>query len=281
MAEALAVTAVALATPPGIKAALELVQKANIFVKIAAILHLSSHSQCTHLLSRIRHTINKSRTELQKGSDAMSPDAARDFEDKLNTTIDLYNQLVTSHSAANSKTRLDALKVAEKASTRLLQNIKTSSRKCADEKLAHAIKTCLYYDQHIKSPDGTLAAYQRDAANPRNSQLSSDATVPHSANGEQRSTQSSQVLLPISASEGVVSTSMGSPQRFYIPVEVHFVPHLLPPLSNPSPSPQPQQHTSTGHDFLGIPTAENDVPPIDLGSTRISEVVSAPEGDSS
>ncbi|KAH8804103.1 hypothetical protein DL96DRAFT_1631825 [Flagelloscypha sp. PMI_526] len=196
MAEALAVTAVALATPPCIHAT------TKIWVKIAGMLHLSSPAQCNYLLSLIRHTINKSRTELEKGRRAMPPDSVKDFEDKLNKTIDLYNQLVTSHSTAHPKTRLDSAKAAQKASAGL-KDIKNCSRKCGDAKLVHAVKTCLYFSKNIQFPDGTIATYHSEGARSRDSQLPGEVTVSQTANSEPGAAQTPPVLVP--APENVVN----------------------------------------------------------------------------
>ncbi|KAH8804228.1 hypothetical protein DL96DRAFT_636913 [Flagelloscypha sp. PMI_526] len=257
MAEALAAAAVALAAPPCAHAI------AKIWVKVAGTLHLSSPAQCTYLLSRIRRLINKSRAELEKGSRAMSPDMVKDYGDKLNKNIKLYNQLVTSHYTANTKARLDSLKTAQKASARLLNDIRICSQKCADEKLVQAVKTCLDYDENIRSPDGTIAAYQSHSVHSQDLQHPTDTAVAHIAANDPEPTQTSRVLSLVPASESVINGRMNSPPRFSFQVEDPQLP-------------------STGYEVHPTTTsAKDDVPLIDLDSTRISEVISRPEGDSS
>ncbi|KAH8804233.1 hypothetical protein DL96DRAFT_636944 [Flagelloscypha sp. PMI_526] len=273
MAEVLAITAVALAAPPSIHAL------TKIWVKIAGMLHLSSPAQYTYLLSRIRHLIDKSRAELEKGSGAMSPVAVKEYEDKLNKTIELYNRLVTSHSTANHKTRLDALKTAEKASARLLKDIKIYSQKCGDEKLTHAVKTCLAYDQNVRSPDGTIAAYRSNSDHPQNLQLPRDAAALQTAHNESGRAQAPQTLPLLSASESGIDALVNSPPRFYIPVELYWVPQMLSSPSNSFPVSPNSQIPPTGPEVLQ--TTAEDGPLVDLGTTEISEVIYQPEDDSS
>ncbi|KAH8804227.1 hypothetical protein DL96DRAFT_1718044 [Flagelloscypha sp. PMI_526] len=276
MAEALAVTAVALATPPCIHAI------TKIWVKIAGMLHLSSPAQCTYLLSRTRRLINKSRAELEKGCETMSPDMAKDYGDKLNKAIEFYNQMVTSHSTAKPKTRLVSLKTAQKASARLLKDIRNHSQKCADEKLVHAVKTYFDYDQNITSPDGTIAAYHRDGDHSHDSQIPRDTIVTQRYNNEPESAQTPPILPVSPAAESITNMPTSSPPRFYIPVEIHFVPQMLSSSSNTFSIPQNPQLPSARHAVLRTTsTGEGYIPPIDLGSARISEVVSAPESNTS
>ncbi|KAH8804224.1 hypothetical protein DL96DRAFT_636863 [Flagelloscypha sp. PMI_526] len=274
MAEVLAITAVALATPPCIHAV------TKIWVKVAGMLHLSSPAQYAYLLSRIRHLINKSRAELEKGSGSMSLDMVKEYGDKLNKNIKLYNQLVILHSTANPKTRLDSLKTARKASARLLKDIRNCSRKCADEKLVQAIKACLNYDQDVRSPDGTIAAYHSDSVHSQVLQLPTDATVAQLARIEPGAAQTPPILPLVSTSDSI-SAPMGSPSRFYLPVEIYFVPQILSSSSGTSLIPQNPQLSCARPEVLGTTTTGDDVPPIDLDSTRISEVASHLEGGSS
>ncbi|KAH8804222.1 hypothetical protein DL96DRAFT_1631521 [Flagelloscypha sp. PMI_526] len=207
----------------------------------------------------------------------MSPNVAKDYEEKLNKAIEFYNQMVTSHSTAQSKTRLVSLKTAQKASARLLKDIRNCSQKCADEKLVQAVKTYFDYDQNITSPDGTIAAYHRNADHSRDPQLPSNAIIAPPANTE----PGTPPILPLVPTSDGTSAPMVYPPRFYIPVEIHFVPQMHSSSSSPSSIPQNPQLPSTGHEVLGTTSAEDDVPLIDFGSTRISEVVSHPESDSS
>ncbi|KAH8804230.1 hypothetical protein DL96DRAFT_1686428 [Flagelloscypha sp. PMI_526] len=264
MAEVIAITAVALAIPPCVNAL------TKIMVKIAAMLHLSSPAQCTYILSRVRRLINQSRAELEKGSGSMSPEAVKEYRDKLNKAIDLYNHLVTSHSAVNPKIRLDSLKTAQKASVRLLKDIKICSRKCADEKLMRAVKTCLDYDQNIESPDGTIAAYHSDGNCSHDLPPPSDATVAHTARNGPGPVQAPPILPLLPASESIINTPMSSPLRFYIPVEIHILPHVFSSSSHNSSTPQNPPPPSVMRKVIGTTAAEDNVTPIDLGTTSIS-----------
>ncbi|KAH8804220.1 hypothetical protein DL96DRAFT_1631518, partial [Flagelloscypha sp. PMI_526] len=154
----------------------------------------------------------------------------------------------------------------------------TCSRKCADEKLVQAVKTYLDYDQNIRSPDGTIAVYHSDSVHSQALQLPTDNVVAHTTNRDPESAQTPP-LLPLGLTS--VNGRMNSPPPFSFQVEVHVVPQMLSSSSNPSSIPHNPQFPSAGQDVLGTNTTDDDVPLIDLGSTRISEVVSHSEGDSS
>ncbi|KAH8804232.1 hypothetical protein DL96DRAFT_1562840 [Flagelloscypha sp. PMI_526] len=210
----------------------------------------------------------------------MSPDAIKDYEDKLNKTIDLYNRLVTSHSAANSKMGLNSVKSTQKASARLLKDIRTYLQKCADEKLVQDVKASLNYDQNMRAPDGAIAAaLYNNGIQFQDSQLPSDAAVSQMENNEPGAAQTPLVRPLVPASETVIQGRMNSPPRFSFQVEVQLVPQMLSSSSNPSTTPQdPQLPSTRGHETT---SGEDNVPLIDLGSTRISEVVPYPQCDNS
>ncbi|KAH8804101.1 hypothetical protein DL96DRAFT_1631819 [Flagelloscypha sp. PMI_526] len=168
MAEAIAVAAVALAAPPCIRAVIEITQDATLWVKIAGTLRLSSRARGTVISSRILRAICKIRLELKKSRAVLPVDEVKDFVDKLNRKISLYNKLVTEHSVADTKKRVTALVSVNKSLIRLLQDIKDLARKCADEKLLHDLKTCLYCDENVTYPDGTIAmAFSRNLSQQR------------------------------------------------------------------------------------------------------------------
>ncbi|KAH8804248.1 hypothetical protein DL96DRAFT_1718068 [Flagelloscypha sp. PMI_526] len=258
MAEAIAVAALALAGPPCIRAVMDISPGANVWATFAGTLRLSSQAQISIVSYRVLRAINKVRAELEKGRKVLPPDRIRECVDKLNRTIELYNDLVTEHSAADSKTRLGALETAEKASTRLLEDIKSVSRKYGNEKLVKAVKTCLYYDQNIIYPDGTIAAYDRDNVHPHTLPLHAIDASSH----EFRSFMSS-TLVPSTTSP---STSAGTCQDSS-KINLFFLP--FPATSACSHSPHNHQFApSKEFHLLGtIPTLEGHPPLIDFGST--------------
>ncbi|KAH8804099.1 hypothetical protein DL96DRAFT_1718171 [Flagelloscypha sp. PMI_526] len=252
MAEALAVTAVALAAPPCIRAVIDITRDTSIWVKVGGTLRLSSQAQSTLLSSRIFRVITKIRGELKKATAVLPAEKVEEFVEKLNRTIDLYNSLATAHSVADAKTRREALQSTKQASTCLLHDIKTFSRICANEKLVQAVKTCLYYDQNIAYPDGTIAAYHRDGLDPR------PPPTPDQGQGTSDAEPTRPMLLPqpvgSQPTETVVnSTATGSSPPLSIPINFFF------PLLATS-------NSSTRPDYLeAIPGADHDAALIDFG----------------
>ncbi|KAH8804280.1 hypothetical protein DL96DRAFT_1686457 [Flagelloscypha sp. PMI_526] len=110
-------------------------------------------------MSRIHNLIGKVKLALDDAKVLMPDDEVKEFIDKLNGAIDLHNNLVTVHSGADGKIRLDAFREAEKSLIRLLKEVKDLSRKYANEKLVRDMKTLLNHDDNVSFPDGTVAPY--------------------------------------------------------------------------------------------------------------------------
>ncbi|KAH8804236.1 hypothetical protein DL96DRAFT_636968 [Flagelloscypha sp. PMI_526] len=227
MAEAIAVAAVALAAPPCIRAVIEVAQDTTFWVKIIGILRLSSRARGAVISSHILRYICKVRAELKKSRAVLPADQVKDFVDKLSRKITLYNKLVTEHSVADSKKRVNGLVSVKKSLIRLLQDIKDLARKCADEKLLHDLKTCLYCDENVTYPDGTIAAYHRDGVQPQplsatsvteTAQARTDemnvATLPRSSSPPQSRTRPS-------SPSGLTSMSFSS-QQLSVPINLVF-----------------------------------------------------------
>ncbi|KAH8804240.1 hypothetical protein DL96DRAFT_1686432 [Flagelloscypha sp. PMI_526] len=227
MAEAIAVAAVALAAPPCIRAVIEITHDTTFWVKVVGTLRLSSQARGTVISSHILGAIRKIRMELKKNRAVLPAPQVKEFVDKFSRKINLYNKLVTEHSAADTKKRVKALVSVKKSLIRLLHDIKNLSRKCADEKLLQDLKTCLYCDENVTYPDGTIAAYHRDDVQPQPlsmtgapetaldvSDVTEVVTLPRSASPPQSRTR------PTTPS-GISSMSLIS-QQLSVPINVVF-----------------------------------------------------------
>ncbi|KAH8826655.1 hypothetical protein DL96DRAFT_1289852 [Flagelloscypha sp. PMI_526] len=127
-----------------------------------------------------------------------------------------------THSVVDAKTRLVALRTAEEASIRLLKDIKSFSRKCANDRLGQAIKTCLSYDPNVTYPDGTIATYHLNENYPR---LLLAQNMPSPSRGPRSEPQLS--ILPQSAVGRPVCVPPCALQQCYVPVDVFAHPWTL------------------------------------------------------
>ncbi|KAH8826656.1 hypothetical protein DL96DRAFT_1711211 [Flagelloscypha sp. PMI_526] len=237
MAESIAAAGVAFAVAPCVKAICELVRDANGWKTITRSLYFSSRAQSTRTLSKILRVLNKCRATLERDSRILPAGRFKDFVEK---NIDLYNDLVTMHSAADAKTRLVAVRVAEEASIRLFKDIKKFTRKCANDRLGLAIKTCLSYDPNVTYPDGTIAPYHLngDHHQPLLPQTIPTPIPPYGSNDEPHLSFPQQ-----SALRSVIcfSPSPCPLQQYYIPTDVFAHPWALSmspcfPVSQPGTS---------------------------------------------
>ncbi|KAH8832136.1 hypothetical protein DL96DRAFT_1590023, partial [Flagelloscypha sp. PMI_526] len=273
MAEALAITALALAAPPCIRAVVEISHDANAWVKLAGKLRLSSHAYSTLLETRILRVINKIRVTLKKGSPMLPEDEVKEFVDKLNRTIELYNDVVTAQFIADPKTRTSVLQAAERAATQLLQDIKILLRMRANETLIQSMKTCLSYDPSIKFPDGTIPAHHRGGVGSQSRHTSSTPrnSTAHTTENMGEPVESKHSI-PSPTPVCLSSQPLDSSRRFYIPIDVCLPPLTLSKLPSTSlSSNMAQQNVSKEFNCLHtIPTMEMDEPLIEFVSVSAS-----------
>ncbi|KAH8804250.1 hypothetical protein DL96DRAFT_1631568 [Flagelloscypha sp. PMI_526] len=280
MAEAIPVIGIGLAIAPFVKAVSDLVGDSHIRTKLAGALRLSSQSQSTRILLRLRRTIEEIRVELVQSGGVLPAEQATECITKLNGTIQLYNDLVTTHPAVDAKTRLDAIRIAGKASTRLLQEVKNLSRKYANQNLAQSVKKYLHHSQNITVHDGTIATYHRDITHNQLPSSPTESPELHMVKaGPDPALQSFLQHPTASEKTSIPPASIGSPQRIYIPIDILVSPRVVPTSSHSFSVPDKPQMLSVNnpHDLLGsISAGVNEEPLIDCSSA--GECASLPGG---